>query len=157
MNSEISLQLASPSLQHPPQDLLAGCVEAALEMEGRQGDVALYLVDEAEMAQLNQQYRYKAGATNVLSFPAELPAGVPLQLLGDIVICVPVMEREAAEQGKTLEAHWAHLLVHGTLHLLGYDHEQDDEAEAMESRETVILQRLGYANPYGDEPRNQVK
>ncbi|MES5951995.1 rRNA maturation RNase YbeY, partial [Cutibacterium acnes] len=92
-------------------------------------------------------------ATNVLSFPAELPEGLPagvrMPLLGDLVLCAPVVAREAAEQGKSLQAHYAHLLVHGTLHAQGWDHETSDaDAEAMEAREIAILTRLGFANPY---------
>lgn len=111
-------------------------------------EVSLRLVDTAEMSSLNETYRGKSGPTNVLSFPADLPAGIAAPLLGDIVICAPVVRTEAEQQGKTLEAHWAHMLVHGTLHLLGYDHVEDADAQAMESLETVILASLNYACPY---------
>jgi probable rRNA maturation factor len=88
----------------------------------------------------------------VLSFPAEVPEGIlDIPLLGDLVICVPVVEREAREQGKTAEAHWAHLVIHGCLHLLGYDHLEDEEAEEMEALERELLSELGYPDPYADD------
>jgi len=113
--------------------------------------LSLRLVDEAESADLNQRYRSKPGPTNVLSFPFEPPPGTRgRKYLGDLVICVPVVVREAAEQGKALEAHWAHLVVHGVLHLLGYDHLEEPEAQAMEALETRILGGLGFPPPYED-------
>ena len=111
-------------------------------------EVAVRIVDADEGRSLNRDYRGKDYATNVLSFPAELPPGVDLPLIGDLAICAPVVAREAAEQGKKPRDHWAHLTVHGTLHLLGYDHIQDAEAEAMEALETRILAGLGIADPY---------
>jgi probable rRNA maturation factor len=114
-------------------------------------EVAIRVVDETESAALNQTYRHKAGPTNVLSFPCEAPPGVPNDLLGDLVICAPVVEREAQDQGKTAEAHWAHMVVHGVLHLRGYDHVEPDEAERMEALEVALLSRLGYPNPYETE------
>ena len=100
------------------------------------------------MAELNEQYRHKSGTTNVLSFPFENPPGAESNILGDIVVCAPVVEREAREQGKTLMSHWSHMVVHGILHLRGYDHETDDEAKAMEDLETQILTGLGFDAPY---------
>ena len=125
-------------------------VAAALKGAGRRqpAEVAIRLVDEAEGQALNREYRGKDYATNVLSFPAELPPGVDLPLIGDLAICAPVVVREAAEQGKRPRDHWAHLTVHGTLHLLGYDHMEDAEAEAMEALETRILAGLGIGDPY---------
>ena len=111
-------------------------------------ELSIRIVDEAESAELNQTYRHKSGPTNVLSFPCEVPAGVPNDLLGDLVICAPVVEREALEQCKNSEAHWAHMVIHGVLHLRGYDHLQEDEAEHMEALEVEILDGLGYPNPY---------
>jgi len=113
-----------------------------------QVEVCVRLVDCDEMAQLNKTYRGKTGATNVLSFPADLPADLDLPLLGDIVICAPVVRSEAAQQGKSQSAHWAHMTVHGTLHLLGYDHIEEDEATVMESLESAILDTLNYSCPY---------
>lgn len=126
--------------------------QAALQRQYQHAQVSLLVVDEAEGRQLNHDYRGKDYATNVLSFAlneGDTVAGMPL--FGDLVFCAPVVAREAAEQGKTLEAHYAHLTVHGMLHLQGFDHEQDDEAEVMEALETVILAKLGYADPYAAE------
>jgi probable rRNA maturation factor len=112
-------------------------------------ELTIRIVDEAEITSLNMQYRGKDGATNVLSFPYEPMAGVDTELLGDVVICAPVVASEAIAQGKPLEAHWAHLVIHGVLHLLGYDHKQQHDALRMESAETELLADLGYQNPYG--------
>jgi len=121
---------------------------AAAQRRIRKADLAIRLVDEKEGRALNHHYRGKDYATNVLSFPAELPEGVDLPLLGDLVICAPVVAREAREQGKPLAAHYAHLTVHGVLHLLGLDHEDEREAEAMEQLEREILAGLGFPDPY---------
>ena len=112
-------------------------------------ELTIRIVDEAEITSLNMQYRGKDGATNVLSFPYEPMAGVDTGLLGDVVICAPVVASEAIAQGKPLEAHWAHLVIHGVLHLIGYDHKQQHDALRMESAETELLADLGYQNPYG--------
>lgn len=123
-------------------------VETALRGRIRHADLAIRIVDEAEGRALNRHYRGKDYATNVLSFPAELPPGVTLPVLGDIVLCAPVIAQEAAEQGKPLIAHYAHLTVHGVLHLLGLDHDDPREAEAMEALEREILSELGFPDPY---------
>ena len=115
-------------------------------------EVSVRIVGEEEGRQLNEQFRDKAGPTNVLSFPAgDLPGGMPAdtpRMLGDIVVCAPVVEREAAEQGKAPAAHWAHMLVHGSLHLLGFDHLDDHDAEKMEMLEKQILAEWGIGDPY---------
>ncbi|MDD1625774.1 MAG: rRNA maturation RNase YbeY, partial [Methylococcaceae bacterium] len=103
---------------------------------------------EQESAELNEQYRHKQGPTNILSFPVEVPFGIELNLLGDLVVCAPVLEKEALEQHKALTDHWAHIIVHGVLHLLGYDHIDDKEAELMENKEITILNKLNIKNPY---------
>src|SRR5438445_13142463 len=124
--------------------------QAALAGAKRRASTTLSIrvVDTAEGRQLNRRYRHKDYATNVLSFPAELPRGLKLPLLGDLVICAPVVAREAADQGKNLRDHYAHLTIHGVLHLLGYDHETPAEAERMEMLERRILAGLGIADPY---------
>jgi len=125
---------------------------AAAACTGRilKADLAIRLVDAKEGRALNRHYRGKDYATNVLSFPADLPEGVTLPLLGDLVICAPVVAREAREQGKRLNAHYAHLTIHGVLHLLGLDHEDEREAEAMEQIERELLAGLGIGDPYLD-------
>ena len=134
----------------PDEDDIGRWIEAVLTAEANLAEVEITvrIVDEAEMAELNARYRHKTGATNILSFPFEAPSGVECNLLGDLVIAAPVVQREAREQGKTETAHWAHMIVHGTLHLLGYDHLEPEQAEDMEAREIRILQQLGYSNPY---------
>ena len=123
-------------------------VAAALNGRIREADLAIRVVDAKEGQSLNRHYRGKDYATNVLSFPVDLPEGVDLPMLGDLVICAPVVAREAKEQGKPLASHYAHLTVHGVLHLLGLDHEDEREAEAMEQIEREILSALGYPDPY---------
>jgi probable rRNA maturation factor len=111
------------------------------------GELTIRIVDETESANLNGRFRHKPKPTNVLSFPYEAePLDEPI--LGDLVICASVVAREASEQGKTVDSHWAHMIVHGVLHLLGYDHENDADAEKMEAREREILARLGFPDPY---------
>ncbi|WP_349843940.1 rRNA maturation RNase YbeY [Pantoea dispersa] len=126
-------------------------LEAAVTPFQLESEVTIRLVDEAESHELNLTYRGKDKPTNVLSFPFEAPPGIELPLLGDLIICRQVVEQEAAEQGKSPEAHWAHMVVHGTLHLLGYDHIEDEEAEEMEALETEIMLALGYPDPYISE------
>jgi probable rRNA maturation factor len=113
------------------------------------GDITLRIVDEAESHELNQRYRGKDKSTNVLSFPYDGDM-LDVPVLGDIVICAPVVQREADQQGKDPRAHWAHMVVHGCLHLLGYDHVQESEAEVMEAKERRILAELGFPDPYED-------
>jgi probable rRNA maturation factor len=108
--------------------------------------LSIRLIDEAESADLNARYRHKQGPTNILSFP--VPPDLPSALLGDLAICAAVVEREAREQHKSSDAHWAHLTVHGVLHLNGYDHEERADAGIMEALETQILEQLGYDDPY---------
>jgi probable rRNA maturation factor len=125
-------------------------VEAALRGARRRkpAELSIRIVGHDEGRALNRDYRGKDYATNVLSFPADLPPGASLPLIGDLAICAPVVQREAAEQGKPPQHHWAHLTIHGVLHLLGHDHLEDTEAEAMEALETRILAALGIPNPY---------
>jgi probable rRNA maturation factor len=135
----------------PAPASFARWVRAALAGQRRHGLVSIRVVDEAEGRALNRDYRQRDHATNVLSFPAEpLPKGVKgPRLLGDLVLCAPIVAREARAQGKRPADHWAHLTVHGTLHLVGHDHMEPAEAERMESLEVRILAGLGIADPYG--------
>ena len=144
----LDMENVSCSRQVPGHDQVQRWAEAALEQCRRELELSIRIVDEAESAQLNETYRHKSGPTNVLSFPADLPPELELPLLGDLVICAPVVIREAQEQSKTPEAHWAHMVVHGCLHLIGYDHMEDSEAEEMETLETGILIGLGFPPPY---------
>lgn len=138
----------SASTQLPNDDALIQWATAAVGAHRSEAEISLLIVDEEEGAALNEQWRGKVGPTNVLSFPSDLPPELELPLLGDLIVCAPVVEREAQEQGKTLESHWAHMIIHGTLHLLGYDHIDEEEAEQMEALETQVLASLGYADPY---------
>jgi len=146
---EVQNALQAQAETVPGEEQFQRWAQAALDECRREGgELVVRLVDEEESAQLNQTYRDKVGPTNVLSFPFEAPPEVPVDLLGDLAICVPVVVGEAEEQNKPLEAHYAHMVVHGTLHLLGYDHLENGDAEVMEKLEIAILSRLGYANPY---------
>jgi probable rRNA maturation factor len=134
----------------PAEEDIRNWIAAALtgRTTQEQVEVSVRLVDIDEMAVLNETYRGKKGATNVLSFPASLPAELAIPLLGDIVICAPVVRAEAVQQGKSQSAHWAHMTVHGTLHLLGYDHIEEEEATIMEALESAILGELNFSCPY---------
>ena len=145
----VDLQIATENLEGlPTEEQIVQWATAAVQPEGDEVEMTVRIVDEAESHELNLTYRGKDRPTNVLSFPFECPDEVELPLLGDLVICRQVVEREAAEQEKPLMAHWAHMVVHGSLHLLGYDHIEDDEAEEMESLEAQIMQGLGFDDPY---------
>jgi probable rRNA maturation factor len=146
----VTVQNASSSAGVPARKELERWARRALAPDVR-GEVTLRIVDESESAELNSRYRGKTGPTNVLSFAAEAapaPAGSELLTFGDLVICAKVVEREAREQGKALAAHWAHMVVHGALHLQGYDHENVHDAGIMEARETALLAELGFPDPY---------
>ena len=145
----VDLQIATENIESlPTEEQIVQWATAAVQPEGDEVEMTVRIVDEAESHELNLTYRGKDRPTNVLSFPFECPDEVELPLLGDLVICRQVVEREAAEQEKPLIAHWAHMVVHGCLHLLGYDHIEDDEAKEMESLETQIMQGLGFDDPY---------
>ena len=149
MSFQIDIEINRQSQALPAEALIERWITAALESQQLQeAEVSVYIVDEAEGQELNAQYRSKDYPTNVLSFPADLPEELDIPLLGDLVVCAPVVEREAKEQGKALEAHWAHMLVHGSLHLLGFDHIDDAEADEMEALETQIITGLGFPAPY---------
>lgn len=151
----VDFQQIIKSASIPPCSLLEVWVKTTLEVEAEQSgqvlkdeyELTIRIVDKPEIQQLNQTYRYQDKPTNVLSFPFEAPPQVPLPLLGDLVICHPVVKEEAGQHNKSIEAHWAHMVVHGTLHLLGYNHLENEQAGEMESLEVTILQQLGYLDP----------
>ncbi|MGB5473809.1 MAG: rRNA maturation RNase YbeY [Gammaproteobacteria bacterium] len=145
---DIDVQFAVSAAGTPSADEIRQWAELALQDHDRRAELVVRIVDEAEITALNRQYRGKDGSTNVLSFPCEGFAGVPSDLLGDVVICAPVVAAEAATQGKPLAGHWAHLVIHGVLHLLGYDHQHATDADHMERRESALLTGLGYPNPW---------
>ncbi len=152
MNLILDLQLACANHEGlPAPERLQQWLETCILPFQKEAELTVRIVDEAESQALNLTYRAKDKPTNVLSFPFECPPGIELPLLGDLVICRQVVEREAAEQGKALEAHWAHMVVHGSLHLLGYDHIDDEEAVEMESLEQEFMQVLGFPDPYQDD------
>ena len=144
----VEIQTLHKSTGQPDQEHIQRWVDAALDGFNQDTEIVVRIVDEQESAELNEQYRHKQGPTNILSFPVDVPDGIELNLLGDLVVCAPVLEREALEQHKALSDHWAHIIVHGVLHLVGYDHIDDDEAELMESKEIIILNKLTIKNPY---------
>ncbi|MDE1237949.1 rRNA maturation RNase YbeY [Vibrio aestuarianus] len=149
MSIELDLQLAVESEQGLPTfNDFSQWLNKAVTPFQTQAEVTIRVVDVQESQQLNREYRGKDKPTNVLSFPFEAPPGMEIDLLGDLVICRQVVAQEAQEQNKPLMAHWAHMVVHGSLHLLGYDHIEDDEAEEMESLETEIMLDMGFEDPY---------
>ena len=147
-NIIVDLQIACDDKAIPEKIDFQCWVEAALVPYNKPFELTVRLVNIEESRELNHQYRGKDKATNVLSFPFDVPEGIELDLLGDLVICVDVVEQEAKEQQKNVNAHWAHMTVHGCLHLLGFDHIEDDEADEMEALETKIITGLGYPAPY---------
>ena len=155
MNIYIDLQVATKDTDNlPTQDEIATYATKALLMEGYDKDeaeITVRFVENDEIQELNSDYRHKDYVTNILSFPFECPDGVDLPLLGDLVISKAVVEKEALEQGKTIKEHYAHLIVHGVLHLLGYDHIDECDAMLMEPLEISIVEALGFDNPYKDE------
>ena len=144
----LDLQLACTATDLPTEAQFQQWLDAAILPFQDEAEVTVRIVDAGESQQLNADYRGKDYATNVLSFPFQCPPGIELPLLGDLVICAPVVASEALQQNKVLHAHWAHMVVHGSLHLLGFDHINDDDAGQMEAEEVTILQQLGVTNPY---------
>lgn len=144
----VDIQRAVEDDSIPNDDLLVGWAENALAEQSTPVEMVIRIVDTAESQQLNHDYRGKDAPTNVLSFPFEAPPELELPDIGDLVICAEIVKKEAQQQKKTLEAHWAHMITHGVLHLLGYDHIDDNEAEEMESLERGILAKVGFSDPY---------
>jgi probable rRNA maturation factor len=157
MTVRVDVELATGTATSPTTNEIAHWVRQAIVVaqRGSDSEVSVRIVDESEMQALNREFRGKDKPTNVLSFPAGdikgLPSGARIPL-GDIIVCASVVRAEAEEQGKSLGDHWAHMLIHGTLHLLGFDHVQDAEADVMEGLEIQILQDLGVADPYKESP-----
>lgn len=150
----LDLQIASRSSTDLPKESdFQRWLNAVLPSYRTESEVTVRIVDEIESQQLNKTYRGKNKPTNVLSFPFEAPTGIKLPLLGDLVICHQVVEQEAVEQQKMLLAHWAHIVIHGSLHLLGYDHIEEAAAIEMESLESEIMLAFGYADPYISEKK----
>ncbi|GIU29202.1 rRNA maturation RNase YbeY [Shewanella sp. MBTL60-007] len=148
---DLDLQIAVEGFELPSQVDFELWVKTALRDTMSEAELTIRIVDVEESQELNSTYRGKDKPTNVLSFPFEAPPGIELPLLGDLVICAAVVKQEAIDQNKPLIAHWAHMVVHGCLHLLGYDHIDDSEAEEMESLETQLIESLGYTNPYKEQ------
>ncbi len=149
MSNHIDLQLACDSAELPSLELFQRWTDSALKMvTDKTFELTIRIVNVEESQQLNSQYRQKDKPTNVLSFPFEVPEGIVLNLLGDLVVCAQVVEQEASEQSKALFDHWAHMIIHGCLHLLGYDHINDNDADEMEALEIKILAELSIDNPY---------
>ena len=145
----LDLQLAcEDNTGLPDESQFQAWLDAVIPQFQEESEVTIRLVDTAESHELNLTYRGMDKPTNVLSFPFEAPPGMEMPLLGDLIICRQVVEREAKEQNVSLDSHWAHMVVHGSLHLLGYDHIEDEEAEEMEGIETEIMLALGYEDPY---------
>ena len=148
MTLEVLLRYRTRRPWVPAPATLRGWARLAAGTRG--GELGIRVVGNAEGRALNLQYRGGRSATNVLSFPLDGDSPRTRGMIGDIVVCAPVVAREAREQGKALRAHWAHMVIHGTLHLLGYDHERASDARRMEARERILLARLGLADPHGD-------
>ena len=148
MSITLDLQVITTDQQIPELDQIQQWLDAALLPEHDNIELTIRIVDKIESQTLNHQYRGIDKATNVLSFPFEVPEGITLNLLGDLVICAEIVANEAQQQHKTFTEHWAHMVIHGCLHLLGYDHIDDNDAEEMENLEIDILSKLGFNNPY---------
>lgn len=132
----------------PTEQQFQRWIDTVLTNPQTESEVVIRIVDIEEITALNLQYRHKQGATNILSFPVDLPDEVALNLLGDLVICAPVIESEAQQQHKQLSHHWAHIVIHGVLHLCGYDHIEEQQANEMEALEIQLLKKLTISNPY---------
>lgn len=149
----VEIQIVSTSQSLPSREQFNQWVDLAIEPARQGADVVIRIVDKVESAELNQTYREKEGATNVLSFPFEVPDGIPAEaltgdILGDLVICAAIVEQQAKQQEKPRMSHWAHMVIHGCLHLQGYDHVEPEQAVVMENLEIKLLNSIGIDNPY---------
>jgi len=149
----LDIQIATEAADYPDSGQFQIWIDAALQGHENDSEILLRLVDEAEMTSLNEQYRHKSGPTNILSFPFEAPEGIEMDVdfLGDLVMCAPLINLEAKQHDKQAQHHWAHITVHGVLHLLGYDHIGNEDAQQMEDLEIEILSKFNIANPYQEE------
>ncbi len=146
--NKVILQNATKTKSIPSKKQFAKWINVGLSRYKKKHEVVIRLVSINEITKLNQRYRKKNKPTNIISFPFEPPRGIKHELLGDLVICLPIVKKEAKTQGKTVLAHLAHLTIHGVLHLLGHDHKTDKQATKMEALEIRYLKRLGFPNPY---------
>jgi probable rRNA maturation factor len=151
MVNRVDIQIESQSHSLPTREQFQSWVDTILKNSEEDSEIVIRIVDEPEMIQFNKQYRQKKGTTNILSFPFDAPDEIESILLGDLLICAPVIEQEAQLQNKKREHHWAHMIIHGILHLLGYDHIDDDEAKEMEALEIKMLSAIDIANPYQEK------
>jgi probable rRNA maturation factor len=148
---KINLQIATQEKNIPSESLFKSWVKAALQGKKEKMEITIRLVDKPEIIELNKKYRHKKLPTNVLAFPFQAPPGIKIPILGDIVICAPIANKEAFEQKKSTKAHWAHLTTHAILHLLGHKHSTQKDAKKMETLEIKILKKLGFPNPYSTQ------
>ena len=148
MSITITIQKAIKIKNIPPKKLFETWANEARSPSKKKLEIVIRIVDTKEITDLNKQYRKKNKPTNIIAFKFYPPANIKSNLLGDLVICAPVVKNEAKLQHKTQLSHWAHMTVHGVLHLLGHDHKNKEDAENMEKREVKILQKLGFKNPY---------
>lgn len=148
MNINLTIQNPSKLRGIPTKKQFLAWIKCALGKRRKEYEILIRIVDVAEITEINQTYRHQDKPTNIISFEFEPPLGIKTNFLGDLIICAPVVRAEAKAQHKTIAAHWAHLTIHGMLHLLGYDHINDADAEVMENLEIAMLERLGFANPY---------
>lgn len=150
MSYEVDIQreINDSEVDTPSNEDFQRWVTLALTDRKSGGEICIRLVEPTESQQLNSDYRGKDAPTNVLSFPFEAPEGIPMELLGDLAICADIVAKEAHEQNKPVLNHWAHMVIHGTLHLIGFDHINDSDAEQMETLETTLLASINIPDPY---------
>ncbi|MFW5443592.1 MAG: rRNA maturation RNase YbeY [Methylococcaceae bacterium] len=151
--NRLDFQVVSQAKWLPAKNLFQLWVDTVLTDQEHDSEIVIRIVDEDEMTQFNEQYRDKSGSTNILSFPFDVPETVESDLLGDLLVCAPVIERESKQQYKLLEHHWAHIIIHGVLHLLGYDHIEESDAEEMEALEIKFLKIIKIENPYQEKSK----
>jgi len=144
----LDFQVVSQSNSIPSIDQFQAWIDVVLSDESIDSEIVVRIIDEAEMTQFNEQYRDKIGPTNILSFPFDVPEGIASILLGDLLVCAPIIEKESLQQNKIVDHHWAHIIVHGVLHLLGHDHIDECDAKEMEALEIKILRKIKIKNPY---------